>query len=118
MVLMNNKGQVLRVDFSPLFISTQPLSTSSRITINDAINNINNDQGSIISFGLKDTHKTDISVIKSADFEEVTIEYRYDSQIGLAYPFYRFSGTGKDLGGLEITLEVNTPAVKTVPVEQ
>ncbi|MBT3249677.1 MAG: hypothetical protein HN846_03435 [Candidatus Pacebacteria bacterium] len=117
MVMLNNEGQVVRIDFSPFFISTQTISKNFRIPIDQAVANINNNQGSIINFGMEQGTSADLSVIKSANLSSINIEYRYDEEIGFAYPFYRFSGKAEDLSGQTIQLEIITPAIETTPTE-
>jgi hypothetical protein len=116
-IMLDKQGQIIRINFSPFFIKVSLVSNNTRISINQALTNLNNDQGSIITFGLEQGTKADLSVIQSAELDQISIEYRYDEKANLAYPFYRFSGTGQDQSDQTIQLEIITPAIETSLVE-
>jgi hypothetical protein len=41
----------------------------------------------------------------------VEIEYRYDSELKIAYPFYKFSAKLTNSAGINIEAKIITPAV-------
>jgi hypothetical protein len=111
-------NQLQKLIFNPRFIQITPLQEQTIISIPQAIENMKKGNVSIISSSLDDTNPGDFSQISTANLTSVALEYRFDQKTPLVYPFYHFSGVGKNIENQDLTLEVITPAVTTVPAQQ
>lgn len=112
LVIMNNEGTIQKVRFQTFFLEFIPGETKMPlINIGDALDNINNDQASIIR-AYNDDGEFSLGTIKSGNLKKVQLEYRADLDSGLVYPFYHFTGEITDTSGKLINTEIITPAVK------
>lgn len=113
MVTVNSKPQIQKVVFAPQHIELTIIQTVAPISIEKALENINQlNLGSVVKAHLNDPQPLDISQLKSGRMEKVSLEYRIDSTLNLAYPFYRFTGTATNLAGKEIEVQIITPAIE------
>ncbi len=113
-IMINGQHEVQKVSFKPEFFSF--VTTSQKLPLVDlavAIDNINNNQASIISAGSEQGGTFSLAEIDSGELNEVRIEYRADLESGAVYPFYRFSGELITSGQQTIKAQIITPAVKT-----
>lgn len=114
-VVMNNSNEIQRLFFYPFFYTFSSLEKKAPISIQAAMQNTQNGKASVVGSRADVGGPTQMSQVSSANFTDVSLEYRVDDKSQLAYPFYRFSGSGVDARGKKISLEVITPAVQTQP---
>jgi hypothetical protein len=111
---VSSRYQVEKVVFNPLQLQLGETTMSSPpLSIEEAIENINNDKGAIIRAGQQKFGELNLTEITEAKLTKVSVEYRVDQELGLAYPFYRFSGTAENAAGFELDVDIVTPAVAT-----
>lgn len=103
-------------------VSTQNLTFTSQnqlfklISLNQALKNIS--QGKAYLSNLEDFSMSqdsaglNISSLKNIQFNQVTLEYRYESDQQFALPYYRFFGTGIDSNKNSFNLQIFTPAIQ------
>lgn len=108
---VNNNYEVERVVFKDSFYSFEPATEVDSVDLNQAIKNIQNGKASIINAESKVVEVIDLNWINEADLYSVKIEYRYDSELKIAYPFYKFQGRLTNSAGINIDAEIITPAV-------
>ena len=112
-VIFNAEYEVQKIVFQSDLLAVFPTDNSlSTISIEKAIENINNEQAVIINSYSDDGALYSIKDIKSGDLEKVSFEYRVDTKEAIGYPFYRFSGELVNNEGKTIQAEIITPAVK------
>ncbi len=113
-VFINRNSQVSKVTIQP---QLQDFEADEAIlpiiSVPEAMRNIEANRASVISSIGEDFASIDLSSLSSGVLTTASIEYRYDDVLGLAYPFYRFSGTALDPTGKTVNLELITPAVAT-----
>ncbi len=86
------------------------------ISLSQALKNIS--QGQAYLFGLgnysmsADSAGLNLSSLKNIQLNEVSLEYRYESNNLIAVPYYRFSGAGIDYNNNSFDLQIFTPAIK------
>lgn len=110
---IDNNYNLNRVVFKDFFAVFEPNIDLSPITIDQAINNIKNSNASIVDARSQIVDIIDLNWIESADLQSVSIEYRYDDALKMAYPFYKFSGQLTNSAGINMQAEIITPAVAT-----
>ena len=108
-------NKVGKVFFYPQSLRYTSLSKNDTLTIDQAIANINRNQGAIVSFTQDEGSENVLAEIKSAKLTNVTMEYRLDPDSNILYPFYRFSGTAQNATNVTLAIELITPAVATTP---
>lgn len=108
--LVDGLNQIKKITFHPFLPEYQPLDEKPLIPISEAIGNINQGQGSIISVAGEATFP-DFSQIKSGEMNSVILEYRVDGTTNAALPYYHFSGTGTNQAGETLQLHIITPAI-------
>jgi hypothetical protein len=109
--IVDGNNQVVQASFFPQTVSLSPTQTHRTISINEAIENINNDKGTIISAYSEVAEAPTLDQIISGELKSFSIEYRYDDSLNLAYPYYRFKGTLMNKNGTALESEVITPAI-------
>jgi hypothetical protein len=115
--VVNNRIQ--KVVVSPLFIQIQPTIQVDTISIDKALSNINDlNKGELIFSEVYNPFaEINLNNIVSGNMTSVQLEYRTDLEAGLAYPFYRFSGTAIDVNNQSINTEIITPAINTTATQ-
>lgn len=103
-----NLERVVFHDFFQEFSITNKLSS---LSLDQAIKNIKNGTASIIDAQSKIVSVIDLNWINEADLYAVEIEYRYDSELKIAYPFFKFSAKLTNSAGINIEAKIITPAV-------
>jgi hypothetical protein len=111
-VWVTAENEVSKFTYYPQFVQLQEVGTKPLISIDQAIENINqNNLASVISYNNTSTTIITLEEVTSADLTSVSLEYRVDSSTNVAFPFYRFAGTAL-LSGIETPIEITTPAVE------
>lgn len=108
-------NQVQKLIFNPNFIQVSPIQDQAIISVPQAITNMKSGNVSVISSIRDVISPGDFSQISSANMTSVQLEYRVDATNQLIYPFYHFSGTGKNLQNEDLKLELITPAIQSAP---
>lgn len=112
-VTVSDIGQVLSLRFFETLVSVSLVSEKPVVSVDQSLVAINqNDVASIIKTELDVSQEISLNTIQSGTLEEVSLEYRYDDVLGLAYPFYRFRGQITNQDELTYTVELITPAVE------
>jgi hypothetical protein len=111
MVTINSQDELVRLEFFPLFFTFEPVGQRNLIGVERAIENINRNQGSIISGYQNDLTPLNWQAVTRGTLTQVSLEYRIDNETNLVYPFYRFSGQLINDQEQIIEAEVITPAV-------
>ena len=109
--IVNNDYNLRKVIFKDFFYNFEAVDQLASISINQAINNIKNGTASIVSAESQIAYIIDLDLINEADLYSVAIEYRYDSELKIAYPFYKFQAKLTNSAGINIQAEIITPAV-------
>jgi len=105
------EDSIQKFTYYPQFIQVREIGNKPLISIDQAIENINQlNQGSVVSYNNSTTTVISLEEVTQADMNSVKIEYRVDPSTNYAFPFYRFSGTAL-LSGIETPIEITTPAV-------
>jgi hypothetical protein len=115
---IDNNYNLERVVFKNFFYGFEIVESLSPLSIDQAISNIKKGTVSIISAESQITHIIDLNWINEADLYSVEIEYRYDDELKIAYPFYRFEGRLTNSAGINIQATLITPAVATAKSER
>lgn len=110
---VNSNYELERVVFKDFFERFQALKEIPSISIDQAISNIKNGNASIIKANSKIVSAIDLNWINEAELYSVEIEYRYDGELKIAYPFYKFQTKLTNSAGINIEAELITPAVAT-----
>lgn len=108
---VNNFYNLERVVFRDFFQEFQVSKQMSSISIDQAVENIKKGNASIIKADSEIAQIIDLNWINEADLYSAIIEYRYDSILKIAYPFYKFKATLTNSAGINIEAEIITPAV-------
>lgn len=108
---VDNFYNLERVNFRDFFQEFETSKQLSSISINQAVNNIKKGNASIIDASSEIATVVDLNWINEADLYSVEIEYRYDNELKIAYPFYKFQAKLTNSAGINIQAEIITPAV-------
>lgn len=108
---VNNFYNLERIVFRDFFQEFQVSRQMPPLTIDQAVSNIKKGNASIIDAQSEVVQIIDLNWINEADLYSATIEYRYDSELKIAYPFYRFQAKLTNSAGINIAAEIITPAV-------
>jgi len=114
-VTINNDYNVQKLVFNTFFDDFEHGNNIDLISINKAIDNINNDLGSLIWTDYQGSENISLANISAGQMDSVSLEYRVDESIGLSYPYYRFSGKISIPSHSKLNAEIITPAVETQP---
>lgn len=109
----DSSGTLIKMTFQAQIMTTSILRQSPTITSQQAVSNITNGQGSVVSAYQQIAKPLDLKTIYSGTLTSAKIEYRADIESGVIFPVYRFSGILLNNQGTEITADVITPAVAT-----
>lgn len=109
----DGSGTLVKMTFQAQIMTTSILRQSPTISSQQAVSNITNGQGSVISAYQQIAKPLDLKLIYSGTLTSAKIEYRADVESGVIFPVYRFSGTLLNNQGHEMTADIITPAVAT-----
>ncbi|MCA9369942.1 MAG: hypothetical protein H6774_02030 [Pseudomonadales bacterium] len=112
-VVIDKDNTLLKVVFSPYMFSARAEQEADLISVNTAIENINNNQGILIQTEHNPFEYTPLDSINSGSLDQASVEYRLDTDQSLIYPFYRFTGTLTNNQGQSFEGTIITPAVET-----
>lgn len=116
-VMVNRELQVNRVLFNPTRLSYTLTPNQPTISVQEAIDQLNNTQtGILLSFHTKTGEIKSFTEISGGTLHTVNLEYRLDPNTNLIYPFYRFTGDITTPTGTSI-VDIATPAIKTTPLQ-
>lgn len=110
---VDNMYTMQRAVFRDFFQEFSILKELPSISIDQAIKKIKNGEASIIDAKSKVTPSIDLNWIKEADLYSASIDYRFDEQLKIVYPFYKFNAKLTNTAGLNIEAIIITPAVET-----
>lgn len=108
---VDNFYNLERVGFKDFFQEFEVSKQLSSLSINQAVSNIKKGNASIIDASSEIATVIDLNWINEADLYSVEIEYRYDNELKIAYPFYKFQAKLTNSAGINIQAEIITPAV-------
>jgi len=112
-VTMDGNNTVRLVTFYSQFQNYVKVDTKAPISVEQALDQIQNGVGSILSASTVEVNRVKMSDLTSAILTAVTVEYRLDPQSSLLYPFYKFSGTATSANNVAADIQVITPAIQT-----
>ncbi|MGD9129671.1 MAG: hypothetical protein PVJ09_04255 [Candidatus Woesebacteria bacterium] len=112
-VMLNSNYQIQKLTFQPFFVNLTISAKAKSISIDQAIENINQNKASIVFAYYEGHGSLSLEEIASGMLTQVSLEYRIDDELKIAYPFYRFKGTLINNKGDELRAELITPAVQT-----
>jgi len=114
LVNITSENTVQRLSFSPTLFTLSSSGPELKTTsLEDAITNINQNQAAIISSTQERFGPLDMATIIGGTLTSVSVEYRTDEELRLAYPFYHLKGVLSNQQGTALNAEVITPAVAT-----
>ena len=114
---INNNYEIERIVFKDVFYMFEVVKEMPSISIDQAIKNIKNEKVSIIDAQSQIVDAIDLNWINEADLQSVSIDYRFDENLKLAYPFYKFKAKLTNSAGINIQAEIITPAVASAVQE-
>lgn len=109
---INTSYEIQKLEFNNFFIQLKTGNTLPLIPIETALENINNNQASIIYAVDREYQDFSKDTVTSGKMTSVSLEYRLDETTNIAYPFYRFIGTLTNKNGTVLEAEIITPAVE------
>ena len=112
-VTLDIAGNVSTLSFTPSVVAFDSLNEKTLISIDQAVENINNNQATIISAGVSQAASIELEEIIGGNLNKYQLEYRVDETTSYIIPYYRFSGEVQNLNEELYTVEIITPAVKT-----
>lgn len=110
-VMVEKSGAVNTVLFEPNIPIMKQLGLKTLLSPQEAVEGLTQGRGSIITAS-SESNVTELSLasITQLNLSEVILEYRVDSELQLAYPFFRFSGSATQ-ADRQLHIELLTPAV-------
>lgn len=109
----NKNSQITTFSFKDPLSKFEEVKKLNSISLDRAVNNISRGKASIIRAKSEITDIFDLTYIQRADLESVEIDYRYDNELKILYPFYKFRANIIDIDGIKIKAEIITPAVNS-----
>lgn len=110
---INNNYEIERIVFKENLHVFKLVREIPSISIDQAIKNIKNGKVSIINAQSKIVEAIDLNWINEAELQSVSIDYRFDENLKIAYPFYKFQAKIINSAGIDIQAELITPAVNS-----
>jgi len=110
---INNNYEIERIVFKENLHVFKLVREIPSISIDQAIKNIKNGKVSIINAQSKIVEAIDLNWINEAELQSVSIDYRFDENLKIAYPFYKFQAKITNSAGIDIQAELITPAVNS-----
>ncbi len=112
-VMVSKNYFIEKAVFRTKELNLHRVSDSQLLSVEEAIDRLNQESvGSIVGFTQDEPTPYSLAQISSGTLEGVVLEYRYDSELNLVYPFYRFSGTLTNSQNKTLQAEIITPAIK------
>lgn len=108
---INNNYEIERITFKENLHVFDLVKEIPSISIDQAIKNIKNGKASIINAQSKIVEAIDLNWINEAELQSISIDYRFDENLKIAYPFYKFQAKLTNSAGIDIQAELITPAV-------
>ncbi len=113
LLYINGDYALSKLSFFPQFGELKTIAKKNTLSSDQALARIiSDDKASIISASNQELEAIDFSQIKGGLLDEVSLEYRIDPELNLAYPFYRFSGRVTDQNNSVFDSEIITPAIE------
>lgn len=112
-IMIDSSYRVVRLIYQFSLFSTALSKEIATISLETAVENLNNGRGSIISAYQDAIEPLNLEVVKDVDLTEAQLEYRVDQSSGLVLPVYFFTGTAKNSTGDTMRIQLITAAVKT-----
>lgn len=115
-ISLNHEYEVYRID---MYITTPdpvPMISTTPLTVDQALENIRQNNATIISSSLDLGGIIELQRIESLALTAASLQYRYDPTNNIYYPYYEFIGTAQtDRPGELYTITIVTPAVSVAP---
>lgn len=108
---INNNYEIDRIVFKDNLHTFEAIKEIPSISLGQAVKNIKNGTASIINAQSQIVEAIDLNWISEAELQSVAIDYRFDENLKIAYPFYKFRGKLTNSAGINIQAEIITPAV-------
>lgn len=108
---INNNYEIERITFKENLYVFELVKEIPSINLDQAVKNIKNGKASIINAQSQIVEAIDLNWINEAELQSVTIDYRFDENLKIAYPFYKFQTKLVNSAGINIQAEIITPAV-------
>ncbi|MEX0896289.1 MAG: hypothetical protein WDZ94_05175 [Patescibacteria group bacterium] len=112
-IWVDNAHRVVKAEFLPIVIEYNEGRTYETISVYQAVENINQNQASIITAFSPEVGLPDISQVKSATLTNVRVDYRLDEASNTIVPYYDFYGTINTESGESVEASIITPAIVT-----
>lgn len=110
---INNNYEIERIVFKENLHVFESVREIPSISIDQAVKNIKNGKASIINAQSKIVEAIDLNWINEAKLQSVSVDYRFDENLKIAYPFYKFQAKLTNSAGIDIQAELITPAVNS-----
>lgn len=110
-VLITKTLQLQRLDITPFVDSISPISSRRLISLDQALDNISDQKGSILLLSGEIGSSGNLNSVRSATFDTVNLEYRVPVGDQLLIPFFRFEGTATNFEGESFLISVTTSAI-------
>lgn len=110
--VVSDKYEVLSIKFSPLEITGTQAGRYPTYSIEEAVEQINNNKAFVANAINQEFGQLDLSTVTQATLGGVQLEY-FASQLGpqQLVPYYRFWGTATNRQGQKFDIEILTPAI-------
>lgn|GEM_PF-2330212 len=110
-IMVDGTNQIQKLVFKAVILNSQVLASAPPITIANALINVNEHKiGSLIRVIENSPTPLSLDVVQQGTLTEAALEYRFDAELKLIYPFYRFEGTFVDNNGQAFQGTLITPA--------
>lgn len=113
-IMLDRSYQVIRFIYQFSLFSTSLPKEINSISLQTALANLNNGEGSVIAAYQDEAVPLDLEIIKNVVLTDVQLQYRVDRTSGVVLPVYYFVGTAENNAGNSMRIQLITPAVKTI----
>lgn len=111
-VALDAEGEITTLVAQPFSADFQPESQHFSLSVQEAIQQIQQGNASIIDSYSEQTITPDLKQIVRGEFSAAALEYRIDTKTNLLVPYYHFTGTLVNFDNDIFSAEVITPAVR------
>ena len=111
-VFVSADYQIIKVIFQPIFPNYTIIDQAPTISVRQAVQQINNNVGSLVYVSANPGGELSLASFRSGELKSASVEYRIDDNSHLMYPFYKFTGILVNDQGVNVGVEVITPAVR------
>lgn len=108
---INNNYEIERITFKENLYVFESVKEIPSIKMDQAVKNIKNGKASVINAQSQIVEAIDLNWISEAELQSASIDYRFDENLKIAYPFYKFQAKLINSAGINIQAEIITPAV-------